>query len=69
MNILNSSWGAAVVAMLMMVVPGAALAQQAPATVPQPVPVKLADNPDVAAAEIIGTLLTLVLLVSTSGLQ
>ena len=51
MKLVNSSWGATVVAMLMMVGPSAALAQQAPATVPLPVPAELADNPEVAAAE------------------
>ena len=51
MKLVNSSWSATVVAMLMMVGPSAALAQQAPATVPLPVPAELADNPEVAAAE------------------
>ena len=51
MKLVNSSWGAAVGAMLMMVGPSAALAQQASTTVPRPAPAELADNPEVAAAE------------------
>lgn len=50
MNIVNHSWGAALGVMLMMAGPGAAVAQQVPATVPPPVSAELADNPEVAAA-------------------
>lgn len=51
MNIRSPRWGAAIAATLMMVMPSAALAQPAPATVAPLAVVNLADHPDVAAAE------------------
>ena len=51
MNILKSRCGRPIAALLIIVMPGAALAQQASATVPTTVAASLAENPDVEAAE------------------
>lgn len=51
MNIFNYGWASPIVALLMLTMPGAALAQQTVANVPASVALNLADNPDVTAAE------------------
>lgn len=47
----NSRWGGTIAAALILLMPGTALAQQANAVAPPPATARLADDPDVAAAQ------------------